>query len=227
MGMEITFLPGAAYEEAQIRLSSDLPDWMVIPMGGAHSCALGGVAAMMDEIRSQIPEAPTHYAIPAGTGTTAAGLAMKLESSETLMVFPAIKGSSLDVWFEGILDHYGIYPEGRVVVDTLSAGKGFARKDRELWKFLTEVAQSTGIVFDPVYNGKMAFRIWKLVQEDYFPAGSILVIIHTGGWPGRAGYQHRYQLEAIPGSPELQADFWDIPQVLQPWIIPPPQPGGV
>lgn len=208
-GMHLTFLPGPEFNEAQISMPLEMPEWEVIPMGGAHPLALTGVAELIPEIRSQLKDAPTHYAIPAGTGTTAAGLSKILESQETLLVFPAIKGPALDVWFREILDSYGINLSGKVFVDTRAPGRGFARKDQELWEFLTKVAQSTGIVFDPVYNGKMAFRIWKLVAEGYFEEGSQLVLIHTGGWPGRVGYQHRYQMESIPGSPELQPDFMD------------------
>ncbi|MBP6184805.1 MAG: pyridoxal-phosphate dependent enzyme [Saprospiraceae bacterium] len=209
-GMTLTFLSKPEYTAAQTELHEQWPDWLVIPMGGAHPLALEGVAELLPELRAQVQAPITHIAVPAGTGSTAAGLASALHKEETLLVFPAIKVPDLEGWFRSVLDQFGVNPVGTITVDNLAPGKGFARKDTDLWAFIHNVAAETGITFDPIYNGKMAQRIVALIQEDFFPRGSNVVLIHTGGWPGRVGYQHRYHLEPLIGAPELEPDFWTL-----------------
>ncbi len=206
-GMTLTFLPEPEFSISQTELIDRIPDWLIVPMGGAHPLALPGVAALIPEIRAQFRGTVTHYAVPAGTGSTASGLASAIHEAETLLVFPAIKGPDLIQSFNMVLDQYGVSPRGPIVIDALAPGKGFARKDPDLWAFIQWVAEETGIPFDPVYNGKMAKRIVELIREDFFPRGSNVVLIHTGGWPGRLGYQYRYHLEPILGAPENEKDF--------------------
>ena len=40
---------------------------------------------------------------------------------------------------------------------------------------------------DPVYTGKMIFGIIDLIQKGYFPKGTKILAIHTGGLQGIAG----------------------------------------
>jgi 1-aminocyclopropane-1-carboxylate deaminase len=42
----------------------------------------------------------------------------------------------------------------------------------------------TGIPSDFVYTGKLFFAVQDLLQKNYFPPGSKLLIIHSGGLQG-------------------------------------------
>ena len=47
------------------------------------------------------------------------------------------------------------------------------------------------IPLEPVYTGKMMYGLFDLIQQGYFPAGSRIVAVHTGGLQGNAGFSER------------------------------------
>lgn len=189
LGMDLAFHDRASFGEAP---AMDEGEWLVVPMGGASPLALDGVAASVREVLAQCPVRPNYHAVPAGTGSTAVGMATALAEDDTLLVFPAIRGQDLSAWFDGVIRSYGVLPRCRVRVDERSPGKGFARRDPDLWAFILQEYQSSGILFDPVYNGRMARRLTEMAREGLFPHGAVLVAYHTGGWAGREGYRERY-----------------------------------
>jgi len=189
LGMALEFLDRTRYKEAQAMKDDE---WLVIPAGGASPLALGGVAESVREVMDQCPVRPDYHAVPAGTGSTAAGMATVLEPGDTLLVFPAIRGEDLNAWFGGVLRSYGAEPRCRILVDERCPGKGFARRDPSLWDFILQQARQSGILFDPVYNGKMARRLTEMALEGHFPRGAVVVMYHTGGWAGREGYRERF-----------------------------------
>ena len=48
--------------------------------------------------------------------------------------------------------------------------------------------RETEIQLDPVYTVKMCWAVSQLLQENYWPRGSELLLIHTGGLQGRRGF---------------------------------------
>jgi 1-aminocyclopropane-1-carboxylate deaminase len=44
---------------------------------------------------------------------------------------------------------------------------------------------------DAVYTGKMMLGILDLITKDYFPKGSSILAIHTGGLQGNKGMSKR------------------------------------
>lgn len=189
LGMHLEFQGRNAYREA---LEREDTDWLVIPPGGASPLALPGTAEAVLEVLAQCPVMPHFHAVPAGTGSTAVGMATELDQDSTLLVFPAIRGEDLDGWFHGVLRSFEVSPRCRVKVDEQAPGRGFARRDADLWDFILEEYKNSGILFDPVYTGKMARRMIRLASEGYFQAGAVVVVYHTGGWAGREGYRERY-----------------------------------
>lgn len=173
-------------------LVTDPENWLPIPMGGAHPLALEGCREIVEEIRAQAPGAPTHYAVAAGTGTTAAGMAAALHPEETLWVFPAVRDGDLNHWLHNVLGTFGVLPAGQVVVDDQAPRTGFARRDPVLWSWMAATEKKLGFLLDPLYTAKMAIRIPELVVGGAFPRHSRLILIHTGGLPGRNGYAWRF-----------------------------------
>jgi 1-aminocyclopropane-1-carboxylate deaminase len=49
---------------------------------------------------------------------------------------------------------------------------------------MNEFYRQTGIPSDFVYTGKLFFAVNDLLQKDYFPAGSKLLLMHSGGLQG-------------------------------------------
>ena len=68
---------------------------------------------------------------------------------------------------------------------------GYAKWNSELIDFIHWFWDAFGIPLDPIYTGKMAFACWDLLQKNYFPPGSRILLIHTGGLQGNRGFTQR------------------------------------
>jgi 1-aminocyclopropane-1-carboxylate deaminase len=58
--------------------------------------------------------------------------------------------------------------------------------------------EKTGIPLDPVYTGKMFFGVIDLIHKGYFPEGSCILLIHTGGLQGIAGMNRELLRKKLP-----------------------------
>lgn len=63
---------------------------------------------------------------------------------------------------------------------------GYAKWKPELINFMNEFYRLTSIPSDFVYTGKLFYAIHDLVASDYFPSGSRLLLIHSGGVQGNS-----------------------------------------
>lgn len=61
---------------------------------------------------------------------------------------------------------------------------GYAKKTGELISFMNQFYLQNRIPLDFVYTGKMMFGINDLIEKNYFPPGSRILCIHTGGLQG-------------------------------------------
>lgn len=191
-GASIEFVPNLNFRIVEAEWLKNPKDYLVIPMGGFHQSGMQGVVEMMAEIEAQSPRRPTHYGVGAGTGTTAAGMASFISDAQELMVFPALKFPNPQLWFEQVLNDLEVCPKGKGSVFGEAAGKGYARFEGWIPLFIEESTQENNLPWDPVYGVKMARQVITLTEADYFPRGSFLVLIHTGGWAGKVGFYHRY-----------------------------------
>ena len=71
---------------------------------------------------------------------------------------------------------------------------GYAKTSDKLLEFIKDFTRSTGILFDPVYTGKLLFAIYDLISKDYFVKGSRILMVHTGGTTGILGMANRFKL---------------------------------
>jgi len=68
----------------------------------------------------------------------------------------------------------------------------------ELIQFMNDFFRKTRIKLDPVYTGKLLFGIFELAQKNYFPKGSKILAIHTGGLQGIEGMNESLRKKAQP-----------------------------
>ena len=54
--------------------------------------------------------------------------------------------------------------------------------------------QKQNIPLDAIYTGKMMLGIFDLIKTDFFPKGSSVLAIHTGGLQGNKGLNERFSL---------------------------------
>lgn len=160
----------------------------MIPEGGTNQLAVKGCT----EIVEGITLAYDYITCAAGTGGTAAGIIAGLAGAKNVLVFPALKGGDF------------LQPEIEQLVYDYSGGKfinwklvtgyhfgGYAKVKPELIAFIKDFQQQFQIPLEPVYTGKMFYGIFDLIRKGFFPAGSRIVAVHTGGLQGNAGFQER------------------------------------
>jgi 1-aminocyclopropane-1-carboxylate deaminase len=58
--------------------------------------------------------------------------------------------------------------------------------------------ENTKILLDPVYTGKMLFGLYDLVENGFFPNGSRILAIHTGGLQGIQGMNFKLEQLHLP-----------------------------
>ena len=68
---------------------------------------------------------------------------------------------------------------------------GYGKYSDELIHFINRFKSQTDIPLDPIYTGKMMFGVLDMINKKRFPNGSKILIIHSGGIQGIAGFNHR------------------------------------
>ena len=75
---------------------------------------------------------------------------------------------------------------------------GYAKIDIELINFINEFNKQYQIKLDPVYTGKMVFGVMDLINKNYFPENSKILMIHTGGLQGIKGMNQKLHNKNLP-----------------------------
>jgi 1-aminocyclopropane-1-carboxylate deaminase/D-cysteine desulfhydrase-like pyridoxal-dependent ACC family enzyme len=163
----------------------------IIPEGGANQLALVGVSEM-----TNISEQFDYWCVSCGTGTTLAGLVSGLSASQTVLGFPALRGGGfLENEIDRLLNELDPLPETPwELVNNYHFG-GYAKVTEDLVEFIHRFKSSYGILLDPIYTGKMMYGIFDLINTDFFPTGSRILAVHSGGLQGITGIEKKYGIK--------------------------------
>ncbi len=176
------------------------PTFFHLPEGGATDFAVRGCAEISKEILLEVEiyfdspglnkfRPPFFVAVPAGTGCTAAGVLAGLGSRGEVLIFPAAHGISEEVILKHLATAEISDPQNFRVLENRRFKK-FAVVPSELLDFVKKFQEKTGILLDPIYNSKMFFQLFEMLDDGFFPEKSVVVAVHTGGlqgWGGRFG----------------------------------------
>jgi D-cysteine desulfhydrase family pyridoxal phosphate-dependent enzyme len=77
----------------------------------------------------------------------------------------------------------------RIVKEFLGGGYGIL--NHETTRALRLVAETEGVLLDPVYTGKAMAGLIALTQQGYFEKGANVVFLHTGGAPALFPYREQ------------------------------------
>ncbi len=181
-GMQLQFVSRSEYRKKnQAGFLSNLEkQWgrfYLIPEGGTNLLAIKGCQEII--IPSDIDYDFVCCAV--GTGGTISGICNSVFPNQKVLGFPALKGDFL----KEDIRKFAATSNWELINDYHFGGYGKA--NRELISFLNQNYKKTNIPLDPIYTGKMMFGIIDLIQKDYFPEGSKILAIHTGGIQGIAG----------------------------------------
>lgn len=173
MGMQLHFVSREMYRQKQF--DSHLQDsYFWIPEGGTNEYAFLGVTEMVAEIEKVC--IPDFYVCAAGTGGTSAGIL--LATNQQVIAVSVLKGgfmqNEIRQWVpENKWNQLQTWDD--------SHGGGYARVSPELRAFVQLHNQNESFQIEPIYTGKMVKAFLQQVENEYFPIGSTIVLIHTGG----------------------------------------------
>ncbi|WP_051497052.1 1-aminocyclopropane-1-carboxylate deaminase/D-cysteine desulfhydrase [Pseudomonas sp. BAY1663] len=164
------------------------PGFHCVPEGGGGLAGAQGCVVLVSQLQSLLPTIGwEHYDatwLAVGTGTTLAGLVIGEAGRHPL--FGALAGPpshAVDVRLAQLFAEAGVANGGYELLDA-SRG-GFGRFDAELAHFIQASEYEGGVPLDPVYTAKAMLALRLYVERGYFPPGTRLVFIHTGGLQGR------------------------------------------
>lgn len=201
-GMKLVFISRGEYDQKTSN------DWLVdlqvcygvsylIPEGGANLAGARGMQVLGRALEQQWEGDYAAVCIAVGTGTSLAGLAAGVDCQKPVMGFSVLKGAgNLGA---SIAASYRQLVASDATLDTTCAdnwrlisgfhGGGYAKKiPPAMFQFWQDFERKTDIPLDPVYTLKMFWGITSLMQQGYWPRGSRLIAIHSGGLQGRRGF---------------------------------------
>jgi 1-aminocyclopropane-1-carboxylate deaminase len=191
-GMELVFISRAEYRlraenDYKNELRSQFGNVLIVNEGGANFYGVLGCTKIISELEQENYQG---IYLAAGTGTTTAGLLMSGINSEIHAVAALKNGGFLEESIAHLLTYAGIpsdlIPEqmNPLKLQTEYHFGGYGKFTDELLDFMLDIYATTGLKLDQVYSAKAFYALWDQVKSDYWPGGSQLLFIHTGGLQG-------------------------------------------
>lgn len=181
LGMILFFSEREKYKSKEIPQSvhDNYPGVYVINEGGYGLLGMKGAASILQLLGAK---KYTHILAAVGTGTTLAGL---VESSEVQQQVIGISSMKNNFELESQINHL-VSAENKNRFQLLHGYHvgGYAKFNSELIHFMNNWYLTTNIPSDFVYTGKLFFAFSKILERDFFPPGSKILLIHSGGLQG-------------------------------------------
>ena len=198
-GMFFEFVGREVYrEKASLKfihqLAEKFGDFYLIPEGGTNDLAVKGC----EEILTVSDGKFDYICCAVGTGGTISGLINCSKKSQQVLGFPALKDHFLgeDIRKFATNSNWKLIPDYHF--------GGYAKVSEELVLFINEFYKKHKIPLDPIYTGKMLFGVIDLINKNYFPENSKILVIHTGGLQGIAGMNN-----LLKQKKQLQINVYD------------------
>lgn len=184
-GMELRFLSRSDYDQKKKSAATNPVDEneseaLLIPEGGT---GLEGVRGAEEILSLVSVNQYSHICCAVGTGTTLMGIINSAGDNQKIISVSVLKGTS---GFEplNIFQIKNIERLKNVQMIHSAHFGGYAKKNQSLIDFMNQVFIESGIPTDFVYTGKLFFSIYHMIAEKAIPAGSRILIIHSGGLQG-------------------------------------------
>ena len=188
-GMELHYISRKEYRQKHTdyflkSLKKKLGRFYQIPEGGTNKFAIQGTSEILD-----VKDTQNYICTAIGTGGTISGIINSSSDNQIVLGFSALKG------YEKLnkdIKNWSNKQNWKLITDYHFGG--YAKISEELILFIKDFYHTQNIPLDAVYTGKMMFGIMDLVKKDFFPKGSSILAIHTGGLQGNIGINKRYNL---------------------------------
>lgn len=190
-GMQLEYISRTLYREKNNvdfleKLKEQFGDFYLIPEGGTNDLAVKGCEEIVEEINIDFD----YITCAVGTGGTIAGIIKGLNNEKNVIGFPALKGG--DFLKNEISDLIGETYQNYELQTDYHFG-GYAKIQKAQILFMNEFYQKHQILLDPIYTSKMLYGVYDLLEKGYFPKGSKIIAIHTGGLQGIEGMKEKME----------------------------------
>ena len=154
-------------------------DFYSIPEGGTNELAVKGCEEILEKEDYQFD----YICSCVGTGGTISGIINSAQKHQKILGFPALKGGFL----RDEIQRYSKFKDNWELISDYHFG-GYGKYTDELIHFINRFKKITQIPLDPIYTGKMMYGVVDMIKNKLFPAGSKILIVHTGGLQGIDGF---------------------------------------
>ena len=180
-GMQLNFISRDKYRrkhqpEYLAELGHQFPEHYIIPEGGTNPLAIQGCKEILNAEDLQNYEV---ICCAVGTGGTLSGIIEASSAHQKVLGFSALKGDFLqrDV-------QQWTTKQNWQITDAYCCG-GYAKTTPELLQFMQSFEAEHSIPLEQVYTAKMMIGLFDLIEQNYFPKNTRILVIHTGGLQGR------------------------------------------
>ena len=192
MGMNIHFLSRADYRRkhepaflAELELKTGSVNW--IPEGGGGAAGAGSCAALMRGILAKSDSPVDVVAHAVGSATTLAGLSLAAPDNIAVVGVAVLKArQSLESDLAEVLKQLGAARSRWTIWHDFHCG-GYAKLPEYLLDFMRDFENRTKIQLDPVYTAKLMYGMNELAKQAFWPEGTHVVVVHSGGLQGCRG----------------------------------------
>jgi len=178
----------------------------IIPIGASVPLGALGYYDAFNELIVQAGDLevkPTQIVLSWGSGGTHAGLLAGASVSENAVKIVGINVDDKESVFEvkqgtsaiandalAMLSHTNkLSNEDVIVINDFCGEHGYGIPSDAGLKAIKTFASHEGIILDPIYTGKGMAGLLSLLKDGYFPRGSKVVFIHTGGYGAIFAFQ--------------------------------------
>jgi 1-aminocyclopropane-1-carboxylate deaminase len=192
-GMQLEFISREEYRlKSEVSFIENLKQkfgsFYLIPEGGTNDLAIKGCQEILTPEDADFD----YICCSIGTGGTISGIINSVLPHQKVLGFPALKGDFLK---EEICNF--VQNENWELLTDYHFG-GYGKVNEALIEFINQFYTENQIPLDPIYTGKMVFGVIDLIQKNYFPAGSKILLIHTGGIQGIQGMNMKLKNKQLP-----------------------------
>lgn len=176
-GMRLVFISRSDYDGRNIPGQYNNADTYIIDEGGFGETGARGASTIL----AYSDPSYTHICCAVGTGTMMVGIINACEPNQQVIGIQVLKNHpELESMIQSLVTHHS--KQWQLFRDYHFGG--YAKYNADLLAFMNECYRQTNIPSDFVYTGKLFFAIKQLINTQFFPARSKLLIIHSGGIQG-------------------------------------------
>lgn len=176
----------------QEALSSRWGNFYLIPEGGSNALGVKGCKEIAS-LFAWDSDARRHLlAMACGTGATMAGIIQGAAATSatdleilgvSVLKAPGYMSRNVSRW----LDPDKLPSTLSWRIDDDSHFGGYARSNPELGRFISDFGEAHGIPLEPVYTGKLFWRLDQDIRSGRIAPGTDIIALHTGGYIPNVG----------------------------------------